>query len=401
MSKENDGAWAKDCLNRWRDLRDAESFGELLKWQCDRAYAVALRILYSPAEAEDAVQQTFMKLFSKKPSFQTTGELQTGVYRIETQASLDLLRSKNARHKRQHTMAQQRFKASTRSKDHLEQDEAIQYLREELRQLTPEDRALLTLCCQEGQSITSAANVLELSRETARDRIRTLITGIRGKLANKGLTLSLLTVIGLMKQGRTASATEGLCQSLNSTLPGSTCHSISPATAKSFSASTLIAQAGFGTATFATNLIMGTITVGILGIGTILMYPGKHAISTRANPTSVLPTLEDTNPGRKMSTTDTTTFNQNNDHIKRDENEDEDEDSAIPLKQLPQQVRFNAEASVPNLRLLAAEKNDEDGRTIFEIEGEANGKRYQIKTQADGRVLSAKCKRANEPDTEN
>ena len=65
-----DDRWVADHLERWRAAKDPEALGELLKWQRDRAFAVACRVLTDRAEAEDAVQQAFLKLFRSAPAFE-------------------------------------------------------------------------------------------------------------------------------------------------------------------------------------------------------------------------------------------------------------------------------------------------------------------------------------------
>ena len=53
--------WVAGRLARWRMARDNNALGELLNWQRDRAYAIAFRILGNGMDAEDSVQQGFMK----------------------------------------------------------------------------------------------------------------------------------------------------------------------------------------------------------------------------------------------------------------------------------------------------------------------------------------------------
>jgi RNA polymerase sigma-70 factor (ECF subfamily) len=74
-----------------------EAFDQLLAGQRRRAFAAALRILRDPDDAEDAVQDAFLKLWSRLPSFEGRSSFATWVHRIVVNASLDLMRRHAAR----------------------------------------------------------------------------------------------------------------------------------------------------------------------------------------------------------------------------------------------------------------------------------------------------------------
>lgn len=76
---------------------DEEAFDRLLAGQRRRAFAAALRILSDPDDAEDAVQDAFLKLWGSLPSFEGRSSFSTWVHRIVVNASLDLMRRHAAR----------------------------------------------------------------------------------------------------------------------------------------------------------------------------------------------------------------------------------------------------------------------------------------------------------------
>jgi RNA polymerase sigma-70 factor, ECF subfamily len=76
---------------------DSAAFNELLATQRPRAMAAALRVLHNPDDAEDAVQDAFMKIWRCLSSFEGRSSFSTWVHRIVVNASLDVMRRSAAR----------------------------------------------------------------------------------------------------------------------------------------------------------------------------------------------------------------------------------------------------------------------------------------------------------------
>jgi RNA polymerase sigma-70 factor (ECF subfamily) len=76
---------------------DAGAFDELLSAQRPRAMAAAMRVLKNPDDADDAVQDAFMKIWRCLPTFEGRSSFSTWVHRIVVNASLDLMRKGAAR----------------------------------------------------------------------------------------------------------------------------------------------------------------------------------------------------------------------------------------------------------------------------------------------------------------
>jgi hypothetical protein len=69
-----------------------------------------------------------------------------------------------------------------------------------------------------------------------------------------------------------------------------------------------------------------------------------------------------------------------------------DKDKEIPLSQVPEQAVAAAEKAVEGITLTEAEMEEQDGQTVYELEGTANGKVYEIEVTADGKVLHTREK---------
>ena len=59
----------------------------------------------------------------------------------------------------------------------------------------------------------------------------------------------------------------------------------------------------------------------------------------------------------------------------------------IPLSEVPSQALEAAKGAVEGITLTEAEVEEEDGVTVYDLEGTANGTEYQIEVTAEGKVL--------------
>lgn len=71
---------------------DPAALAALFDAHADRVYRLALGLLRDPAEAEDVVQETFLKAMTRLDQFEGRSRLDTWLYRVAYNASLDRLR---------------------------------------------------------------------------------------------------------------------------------------------------------------------------------------------------------------------------------------------------------------------------------------------------------------------
>ncbi len=70
-----------------------------------------------------------------------------------------------------------------------------------------------------------------------------------------------------------------------------------------------------------------------------------------------------------------------------DDDGDDEHEEEIPLSDVPDLVMNAAELAVPGIVIEEAERETENGATIYCLEGEADGLEYEIEVSADGAVL--------------
>ncbi|AJY75313.1 RNA polymerase subunit sigma-24 [Paenibacillus beijingensis] len=73
---------------------DQRAFAELVGMYQDKLYHMAYRMLYNRQEAEDVVQETFLRVYKNMERYDESQKFSTWIYRIATNLSIDRLRKR-------------------------------------------------------------------------------------------------------------------------------------------------------------------------------------------------------------------------------------------------------------------------------------------------------------------
>lgn len=71
---------------------EEEAFRMLVEQHSRSVFNVAYRIVGNPADAEEAVQETFLRVFKKLHSFEERARFTTWLYRVAANSAMDLVR---------------------------------------------------------------------------------------------------------------------------------------------------------------------------------------------------------------------------------------------------------------------------------------------------------------------
>jgi RNA polymerase sigma-70 factor (ECF subfamily) len=138
---------------------DEQAYGELVNHHVDRIYAYLLRLTGSPADAEDLLQETFLRVWRKAGSYQPGRvKASTWIHRIAHNLSIDRIRKRRGE-------AQLPEVASVTVDLETAQIASQQWQRVEttIARLPENQRAALLLCQLQGFSNTEAAHILEVN----------------------------------------------------------------------------------------------------------------------------------------------------------------------------------------------------------------------------------------------
>jgi RNA polymerase sigma-70 factor (ECF subfamily) len=176
---------------------DRSEFARLVETYSALIYRLGLRMLDDPQDAEDVLQETFIKAFRHLGGFDGRSSLSTWLYRIATNEALMLLR----RRKHPSISIDEPLETDTELEEPLQivdwccmpetelmSSEARAYMDKAVEQLQPALRAVFLLRDIEGLSTEETSQVLDLSEAAvktrlsrARMRLRELLSGYYGE----------------------------------------------------------------------------------------------------------------------------------------------------------------------------------------------------------------------------
>ena len=79
-----------------------------------------------------------------------------------------------------------------------------------------------------------------------------------------------------------------------------------------------------------------------------------------------------------------------------EEAEDEDEEIDVPVDELPDNIKQAVESAVPGGKITEAELEMEDGKQIYEVTVEKDGKEFEVEVSKDGEVLEVELEEEEE-----
>jgi len=161
------GGGTDEELVRRAQRGDRAAFDELVVRHRDRVYAVALRLTRNPADAEDALQDTFLNAYRALGRFGGRARVSTWLYRIAANASYDVI---NRRHGRDQAL-EDRLDDPAAPGDSFAQSAQRQALERALAALPDEFREAVVLCDIAGLGAGEAAELLGVPAGTVKSRV--------------------------------------------------------------------------------------------------------------------------------------------------------------------------------------------------------------------------------------
>lgn len=167
-----------------------EAFEALVKLHERQIYALTLRICGNPEDAAEAAQEAFLSAWQGLRFFRQESEFSTWLYRLASNASIDLLR-KEKRHRGAASLDDELNPevpdgTALTPQDALERKEIREQIREGLLDLSADHRQVLVLREMHQLSYQEISDVLDLDVGTVKSRISRARQQLRKFLLRKG-----------------------------------------------------------------------------------------------------------------------------------------------------------------------------------------------------------------------
>lgn len=169
------------------DEGDCDSFRQLVETHSHAVFRVVYRILGDEGSAEDAVQETFLRAYRQRSSFDGRARVSTWLHRIAVNYAIDLRRQRGRRlsttslSDAEHAIAEPPSTAPLPDRL-LASKQVGQATRAALDSLTSLERAAFTLRHFEGESIAAIGAVLGLRESATKQAIFRAVQKLRRSL---------------------------------------------------------------------------------------------------------------------------------------------------------------------------------------------------------------------------
>ncbi len=162
---------------------DREAFRVLVEQHSRTVFRVAYRMTGNEQDAEDAVQETFLRAFRQIRRFDSRAKFSTWICRIAMNCSLDLLRARRRRHESEDFPMPDDAAGGQPSPERLALSHQIQQkLSAAMAELSSDERAAFVLRHFEGVSVGEIAQVLGHSNGATRHSVFRAVQKLRRAL---------------------------------------------------------------------------------------------------------------------------------------------------------------------------------------------------------------------------
>ena len=166
---------------------DGDAFRLLVERHGRRVFRLAFRLTGSEADAEDIVQETFLRAYRSLDRFDERALVGSWLYRIATNCALDLIRSKKQRAGQELPVAEAEAEApataAAAEPERLVMDGQLQVrIGAALQTLTTQERVAFTLRHFEGRSIEEIGGILGTAASATKQAVFRAVQKMRRAL---------------------------------------------------------------------------------------------------------------------------------------------------------------------------------------------------------------------------
>jgi RNA polymerase sigma-70 factor (ECF subfamily) len=163
---------------------DADAFRALVEHHGRSAFGLAFRLTGNAQDAEEVVQESFLRAYRQLGRFEARSNFGTWLHRIVVNCSMDVLRARQTRRHQQHVGAvedvAETLPAGGPCPEQLARSAEIErHVDASLDVLTVQERAAFTLRHREGRSIEEIGRVLGLQKSAAKHAVFRAVRKLR------------------------------------------------------------------------------------------------------------------------------------------------------------------------------------------------------------------------------
>lgn len=190
-------------LKRFAEQGDREAMGVFFHRHADESYALAMRICRNSADAEDVVQNAFIKLMESVPSYRGGSEMAARIWLMRSVmwVAKNKIRMEVRRRNREEMVSEEQDDSYFPAEEEGQEADLKARIAEvmEVLDTLPEQHkeALWTHYCR-GMSVRDAALALDVPEKTLRNTLDYGLKKLRQKLAERGVAASAMSIMAAL-----------------------------------------------------------------------------------------------------------------------------------------------------------------------------------------------------------
>ena len=192
MERSNQSARDKALLDGFVREGREESFNALVQHYKLRLFNAAFRVLNDEHAAEDVVQKAFIKLLERRNELTEVRSLQSWLYKMALNLSLDM--KKSMRRRKDREKAEKASSSPETPREAAFRGEVRKELELALAKLKDSLRIPLILRYLHGLTYAEASEIMSLSEYATRKRVNRGLTALRKLLVGRGLLVPVVAV---------------------------------------------------------------------------------------------------------------------------------------------------------------------------------------------------------------
>ena len=165
---------------------DGDAFRALVELHARQAFALAYRLTRDERDAEDVVQDSFIRAYRQIGRFEARANFGTWLHRIIVNCAMDLLRSRHSRREKTAEPIEEGdgdVAAAGPSPERLARSAEIRRrVESSMALLTADERIAFTLRHHEGRSIDEIGRTMGLQKSAAKHAVFRAVRKLRGAL---------------------------------------------------------------------------------------------------------------------------------------------------------------------------------------------------------------------------
>lgn len=166
---------------------DEDAFGALVQQHSRKVFQLAFRMMGNEQDAEDVVQESFLRAYRQLGRFQARADFGTWVYRIAANCAVDMMRSRQRRMSARSEVLDEAAplpETGQPSPERLAESAQLnRFVNNALESLSAIERAAFTLRHHEGRSIDEICRTLDLGKSAAKHAVFRAVRKLRVALS--------------------------------------------------------------------------------------------------------------------------------------------------------------------------------------------------------------------------